>query len=78
MEHFKYGLFNTRNLETNGVIIEHLHSFFFVSAADEALFDKFLWLATAAGSAYSFLVHTKDNKPKDQIVKSATDTRQAS
>ena len=51
---------------------------FFVFAADEALFDKFLSLATAAGSAYSFLVHTKDNKPKDQIVKSAINTRQAS
>ena len=60
------------------IITEHLRSLFFVSARDEALFDKFLWLATATGSAYSFLVHAKGNKPKDQIVKSATNTMQDS
>ena len=78
MEHFKYGFSNTRNLETNEIIIGHFHSLFFVFAADEALFDKYLWLATATGIAYSFLMHAKDDQTKDQIVKSATSTRQAS
>ena len=37
--------------ETNEIIIGHYS--FFLLVADEAFFDKFRWLATATGSAYS-------------------------
>ena len=40
-------------VEANKFIVGHLHSLFFVFAADEAFFDKFLWIATVTGSAYS-------------------------
>ena len=59
--------------ETNEIVIGQNDSLFFVFAIDKAFFDKFICLATAAGNAYSFfLVHTKDNQPKDQIVKIRT------
>ena len=51
-------------------------------AADEALFDKFLWLNNKIGiqirCKFLLLVHTKDDQPKDQTVKSAHNTLQAS
>ena len=41
--------------ETSETNKGHLHSLFFVFAADEAFFGKFLWLPSETGNAnYSF------------------------
>ena len=43
-----------------------------------SFFGKFLWLHNKTENPNLFLVHTKDNQPKDQSMKSASNTRQAS
>ena len=69
-------------LETNETNIKNLHSLFFVFFSllfeDEAFFDKFLWLQKSNREReFIFLVHMKENQPKDQAAKSTVNTGKA-
>ena len=59
--------------ETNETKIGYLHSWFFLFDVDKAFFDEFLWLRNEAECKFLFLVHNKDNQPKNQAMKSASD-----
>ena len=61
--------------ETSGTNKSYLHSLFFVFAVDEAFLVNLYDYPVKQGMQLLYLVHTKDNKPKDQIVKSASNTQ---